>query len=127
MALQDAGFEVIRLRTFSEALNFILNSRRHPDFWIVDVMMSIEDAELLVDGKRAIETTNMGLAAGLLLYRKIKEIYPKALTIILTSIPTPSILDGIERSLDGNDTCEAKLEMLPYDLAHKIQERLTNE
>ena len=44
--LADAGFSVIRLRTFKEALNFVQNPNPLPDFFIVDIMMSIEDESL---------------------------------------------------------------------------------
>lgn len=124
MALEDAGFEVLRLHTFTEALDFITSSSRRPDFWIVDLMMAIEDAALRVDGIPVIETTNMGLAAGLLLYRKIKESSLNSPSIVLTSIPTPQILDQIENSLEAGDTCEAKLDLLPHELALKVRSRI---
>jgi len=126
MALIDAGFVVTRLHTFSEALDFIRNASLRPDFWIVDVMMPIEDATLCVNGIPVIETTNMGLAAGLLLYKKIKETDDRAPVMLLTSIATPSLLNNIEESLLEDDTCEAKLDLLPSELALQVTKRLNS-
>ncbi len=125
MALEDAGFHVIRLRTFQETLAFINCPEPLPDFWVVDVMMSIRDDSLVIDGIEATKSTNFGLGAGLLLYRKIKEMNQNAPAILLTSISTPELLNNIEEALDNEeDTCEAKLDVLPEDLVHMIKQRL---
>jgi hypothetical protein len=124
MALRDAGFDVIRIDTFEGALGFIEHPIREPHFWIVDVMMSIRNSDLCVDGVPVVKSTNMGLAAGLLLYRKIKEADLEVPAMLLTSIATPSLIENIENSLLGDDTCEAKLDLLPLELVSVVKQRL---
>lgn len=124
MALEDSGFEVVRLKRFKDALAYVRQPSSNPDMWIIDVMMPIEDDTLVVDGVAVAESTSMGLGAGLLLYRKIKELHPEARAMLLTSISTPKLLDDIEHILRGEDTCEAKLNVLPSDLVRAVNARL---
>lgn len=124
MALEEAGFQVIRLRSFKAALEFISNPDPSPDMWIVDVMMSLHDESLKVDGVDATQSTSLGLGAGLVLYKKIKQSNPSIPAVLLTSISTPDLLNDIEATLENGDTCESKLDILPEDLVAMIQERV---
>lgn len=122
-AIKDADFQVDRLTTFKAALDYIQNPMSDPDMWIVDVMMPIGDESLIVDGEDAMQSTSLGLGAGLLLYKLIKKRYPLIPVTLLTSITTPKLLDAIEQSLRDQDTCEAKLEILPTYLVQIIKNR----
>ena len=124
MALEGAGFHVIRLRTFKAALEFISNPSPAPDMWIVDVMMSVRDESLTVDGVDATQSTSLGLGAGLLLYKKIKQSDPEVPAMLLTSISTPDLLNDMEATLEDGDTCESKLEVLPEDLVRIAENRI---
>lgn len=123
-ALKDSGFEVVRLKTFKGALDYIQNTSSNPDMWIIDVMMSIEDESLVVEGVEVTRSTSLGLGAGLLLYKMVKSRHPQTPVVLLTSITTPQLLDDIEHSLQGQDTCEAKLNTLPSDLVRIVTERM---
>jgi DNA-binding response OmpR family regulator len=124
MVLEDAGFHVVRLRTFKEALDFILNPSPVPDMWLVDVMMSLGDSSPIVDGVDTSQSTSLGLGAGLLLYKKIKQYNAGIPVLLLTSISTPELLSNIETTLKNGDTCESKLDVLPKRLVELIQERM---
>ena len=116
VALKDAGFDIVRIKDFKEALDFIMKPKPFPDFWIIDVMMPIRDENLMIDGIEAVKLTSLGLGAGLVLYQKLKKEAPNAPALMLTSITTPSLLNHIEQSLMQGDKCEAKLDTLPSDL-----------
>ena len=123
-ALKDAGYVVIRIKSFKEALDFIMKPQPVPDFWIIDVMMPIKDENLMIDGTEAIRLTSLGLGAGLVLYQKLKKAAPNAPALLLTSITTPILLNQIEQSLEQDDKCEAKLDTLPSDLVRIVNSRL---
>ena len=124
IALQDAGYGLVRLRDFKEALNFIANPVPTPDFWIIDVMMPIKDENLMIDGVEAVRSTALGLGAGLVLYRALRKHNDTVPALLLTSITTPALLDQIESTLAQGDTCEAKLDTLPSDLAKIVTARI---
>jgi CheY-like chemotaxis protein len=123
-ALKDSGFEVVRLKTFKAALEYIQAPSSNPDMWIIDVMIPIGDESLVVEGVEAIRSTSFGLGAGLLLYKMIKERHSQTPAILLTNITTPQLLDDIERSLCGHDSCETKLGTLPSDLVSMVKSRI---
>ena len=123
-ALKDSGLEIVRLKAFKTALDYIKDPSSNPDMWIIDVMMPIEDESLVVGGVEATRSTALGLGAGLLLYKMVKARCPQIPVILLTSITTPQLLDDIERSLCDQDTCEAKLDTLPSDLVEKVNRRI---
>jgi DNA-binding NtrC family response regulator len=124
MALEGADFHVVRLRTFKEALEFILNPSPAPDMWIVDVMMPLHDAPPVIDNVETSQITSLGLGAGLLLYKKIKRHNPSVPVMLLTSISTPDLLNNIETTLENRDTCESKLDILPKRLIEIVQSRI---
>lgn len=123
-ALQDDGYQVVRIRDFREALDFISSSHDKCDCWLIDVMMPIKDESLKINGDDAVEVTNFGLGAGLVLYDKLKKLNPVVPVILLTSITTPDLLNSIEESLMDGDRCEAKLEYTPSKLIILIKEVL---
>jgi DNA-binding NtrC family response regulator len=124
MALQDADFEIMRLRTFKDALEYIDAPDQKPDFWVVDVMMSIRDDSLKVDDVEVTRSTSLGLGAGLLLYKKIKQQDPKTPVILLTSLAAPDLLNDIEATMQNEDTCESKLDLLPKNLVELVRNRI---
>ena len=124
VALRDAGYDVVRIKVFKEALDFIMNPQPKPDFWIIDVMMPIKDENLKIDGTEAIRLTSLGLGAGLVLYQELKKKVPNVPALLLTSITTPTLLNQIEESLESDDKCEAKLDTLPSDLVRIVNSRL---
>jgi CheY-like chemotaxis protein len=123
-ALNDAGFRVERIRDLKQALDYVANTSDKPSAWLVDVMMPVKDQDLVVDGENVARLTNLGLAAGLLLYRKIKSRFASQPVILLTSIATPALLNSIEANLAEGDTCEAKIAVLPSQLAELVEERI---
>ncbi len=123
-AFQDAGFEVLRAKTFKAALDLIQSKDAAVDFWVVDLMMPVEDDTLELNGENVAYTTSLGLGAGLLLYRELKKQHPSAPTMLLTSITTPKLLDDIEDALQGDDSCEAKIDTVPSRLVKLVRERL---
>jgi CheY-like chemotaxis protein len=123
-ALKDSGLEVVRLKTLKAALDYIQDPFLNPDMWIIDVMMPIGDESLVVGGVEVAQSTSLGLGAGLLLYKLVKERHPLGPVVLLTSITTPQLLDDIERGLHEGDTCEAKLDTLPSDLVGLINKRM---
>lgn len=123
-ALKDAKFKVVRIKKFKDAIAFIEKPEPVPDMWVVDVMMPIGDESLVIDGENVMQATNLGIAAGLFIYRKMKKKYPDTPAMMLTSITNPKLLDQIEGSLQGGDTCEAKLDILPSTLVKICKKRL---
>lgn len=124
-ALYDSGFRVIRLKHFTKALDFIYSSTEQPDLWLIDVMMPIEDETLEIEGVNVVQSTSMGLSAGLVLYKEIKKRYGSIPVIVLTSIPTPQLLDKIEKTLSDGDTCESKLDTVPSQLIQLVKSRIS--
>lgn len=123
-ALRDAEFEVLRRKDFAEALAFIRDPNPMPNFWVLDVMMPPGDKKPAPEDEELFKSTMLGLGSGIVLYRQLKKKNPTSLAILLTSITTPKLLDEIEAALEGGDTCESKLDLLPSELVRLIRDRL---
>lgn len=116
-ALEEAGFQVERIKDAKTALEYIQSAKQSPDLWIVDLMMPVEDEHLRVDGKLLLEVSGLGLTTGLVLYRQIRNKHPSAKVLILTNMAISQIFIRIQSELGENASIESKLLLLPSELA----------
>ena len=114
-ALRAAGHHVTHLDTVAAALDHAQEATSPPDLYVLDIMMPVEDA---LDLKEA----GYGLTSGIVIYRRIRERFPMVPVTILTSVSSTRILNDLP--LDDYTQWMAKIDVLPFELAHRIEEML---
>jgi len=116
-ALREAAFRVKHLDSVAVALEHIREARTPADLYILDLMMPPGDAMDL-------ETAGYGLKSGVELHRCLRARWSNVPVIVLTSVSNPSILDLLP--FDENTTCEAKIDVLPFELVEIVRLKLSN-
>lgn len=115
-ALRKSGFEVEHLDTVALALAHIESAQRPADLYILDIMMPPGDALDLRE-------SSFGLTSGLIIYERLLGKFPGVPVIVLTNISAPGILERLPLE-DTGTTREAKIDVLPFDLADMVKKRL---
>ena len=121
-ALRLRGFVVTHIDTLGAAFDHIRDAAGPADFYIVDMMLPIANTPQEHIKKEDYRDVGYGLTAGLVLLKRLREWLPSVPVLMLTSVSRPDILSRIP----GDDNCriEAKVNMLPFDLADHITKRL---
>ena len=127
-ALVEAGFEVNRIMELPAALKYIETTTDTPDLWVVDVMMPVMDESVCVEGVLLSEATSWGLTSGRILYRQIRKRpeFKQTPLILFTNVPSPDILNDLERELDANAVCESKIMLDPSALVELVSRIIGN-
>lgn len=125
-ALLDEGFEIKRIKNCIEAIEYIRTTDACPSAWLIDLMMPIDDDAYKVPGETEtlVKASSLGLASGRILYRQIRKRFPSAQVVLFTHMSTPEILDELEKEMDDNARCEAKLDLMPDELVKLIALKL---
>lgn len=128
-ALMEAGYRVTRIMELPKALKYIQKTEERPELWIIDIMMPILDESLRVDGVLLSEATNWGLTSGRVLYRQIRKQpeFKKTPLILFTNVPSPEILNDLERELDPHAICESKIMLDPSSLVEVVSRMINSE
>lgn len=117
-ALQMAGLDVEHFDNVRDGLANIEGSDSPPDLYVIDLMMPPDD-------EIGLEEAGFGLSTGIVLYRRVRERYPSIPIIILTCVSNPEILQLLP--VDENTFREAKIDIMPFELAAKINEVLGDD
>lgn len=116
IALRKSGFEVEHLDNVADALKHIAETPTPSDFYIIDLMMPVGESGL------NLERAKYGLASGIEIHRQLRQRFATVPVMILTSVSNPTIIGAIP--FDDRTTCEAKIEVLPFELVDKVRELL---
>ena len=122
--LVKAGFKVNRIMELPAALKYIETTTDKPDLWVIDVMMPVLDESVRVENVLLSEATSWGLTSGRILYRQIRKRpeFKQTPLILFTNVPSPEILNDLERELDANALCESKIMLDPSAFVELIEE-----
>ena len=113
LELELDGYDVRLVTTVDAALDYLATEGRETDCVVLDLMM-------LPGSRFRLEDTRGGLHTGVPVAKWVRQNHPHIVVIVLTNLAD----DEAARDLGGDITFLRKPEVLPFELAAQLRQRL---